>query len=137
MGSTVWSGTQAFTVPAAAETVVPIRVPHRGILRGYALAQTTGAASGFTAALYTSNQETAPNSELPANVFHLTNLADIVNNPSGVVALAENNNLNLAYLNRDGNPTSPQRFLYLRITPAGTGNKNFALTVTIETPALR
>jgi hypothetical protein len=114
-------------------------MPHRGILRGYALVQTSGADNKFDADLYSSNQETAPNSALPAEAFHVLSLSDFANvvSDQDVVAIAENSDVNVAYLNRDGTPTLPQRFLYLRITPNGSGSKNFVLTVTVETPMLR
>jgi hypothetical protein len=139
MASTIWSGTTTFTAPSGAETVVPVKMPHRAILRGYALVQTTGADNKFEADLYSSKQDTAPNSNLPAEAFHVLSLADfadVVSDPD-VVAIAENSNVNVAYINRDGSPSNAQRFLYLRITPNGSGNKNFVLTVTVETPMLR
>jgi hypothetical protein len=101
--------------------------------------QRTGAKAGFDADLYSSNQETEPNASLPAESFHvlrLSDFADVVADPD-VVDIAENSNVNVAYLNRDGSPTNPQRYLYLWIKPSGTGSKNFALTVTVETPMLR
>lgn len=139
MASTIWSGTKAFTAVSDQETVIPIPMPHRGILRGYSLVQRTGAKAGFTADLYSSNQETEPNASLPAESFHvlsLSDFADVVADPD-VVDIAENTNTNVAYMNRDGSPSNAQRFLYLWIKPAGTGSKNFALTVTVETPTLR
>lgn len=139
MGSTVWSGTTSFTAVSGQETVIPIRAPHRGILRGYVLAQLTGGNNKFEADLYSSNQETAPNSNLPAEAFHvlsLSDFADVVADPD-VVAIAENTSVNVAYLNRDGSPSVPQRFLYLWIKPNGSGSKNFTLTITVETPMLR
>lgn len=139
MSSTIWSGTKAFSAASGQETVVPIPMPHRGILRGYTLVQRTGAKAGFEADLYSSNQEKEPNASLPAESFHVVSLsdfADVVVDPD-VVDIAENNSINVAYLNRDGNPTSPQRYLYLWIKPAGSGSKDFALTVTVETPMLR
>jgi len=139
MASTIWSGTTTFTAPSGTETIVPVKMPHRGILRGYALVQTTGGDNKFEADLYSSNQETEPNASLPAEAFHVLSLADfadVVADPD-VVAIAENSNINVAYLNRDGSPSNPQRFLYLRIKPNGSGSKNFVLTVTVETPMLR
>jgi hypothetical protein len=139
MASTIWSGTTTFTAPSGAETVVPVKMPHRGILRGYALVQTSGGDNKFEADLYSSNQETEPNASLPAEAFHVLSLADfadVVSDPH-VVAIAENSNINVAYLNRDGSPSNPQRFLYLWIKPNGSGSKNFVLTVTVETPTLR
>jgi len=139
MASTIWSGTKAFSATSGQETIIPIPMPHRGILRGYTLIQTSGANNKFEADLYSSNQEKEPNASLPAEAFHVISLADfadVVADPD-VVAIAENNNVSVAYLNRDGTPTSPQRFLYLWIKPNGSGSKNFVLTVTVETPTLR
>lgn len=139
MASTIWSGTKTFTAASGSETIVPIPMPHRGILRGYTLVQRTGAKNGFEADLYSSNQETEPNASLPAESFHvlsLSDFADVVSDPD-VVDIAENSGVNVAYLNRDGSPTNPQRYLYLWIKPSGTGSKDFVLTVTVETPMLR
>lgn len=132
MASTIWSGSKSFTATGGSESVVPVPMPHRGILRGYSLAQTSGASAGFSAALYSSNQATAPNSALPAASFHLLNISAANN-----VAVAEDADVNIAYQNRDGSPSLAQRFLYLRITPGGTGAKNFVVSVTVETPMLR
>lgn len=139
MASTIWSGTKTFSATSGQETIVPVPMPHRGILRGYSLVQRNGAKAGFEADLYSSNQETAPNSNLPAEAFHvlsLSDFADVTTDPD-VVDIAENTNVNVAYVNRDGTPTLPQRYLYLWIKPAGTGSKNFVLNVTVETPMLR
>jgi len=139
MASTIWSGTTTFTAPSGTETVVPVKMPHRGILRGYTLVQTTGANNKFEADLYSSKQDTLPNSALPEEAFHVLSLADFADvvSDQDVVAIAENSSINVAYLNRDGSPSNAQRFLYLRITPNGSGSKNFVLTVTVETPMLR
>lgn len=138
MASTIWSGTKTFTATGGAESVVPVPMPHRGVLRGYSLVQLTGNDDGITADLYTSNQATAPNASLPEEAFHLISVSDAAETTTDpdVVAIAENNNLNIAYLNRDGSPSNPQRFLYLRITPGGAGAKNFVLTVTVENASL-
>lgn len=138
MASTIWSGTKAFSATSGAETVVPIPMPHRGILRGYTLVQRNGAKAGFEADLYSSNQETTPNATLPAESFHvlsLSDFADVVSDPD-VVDIAENTSTSVAYLNRDGTPSAPQRYLYLWIKPNGSGSKNFVLTVTVEVPKM-
>lgn len=139
MASTIWSGTKAFSATSGAETIIPVPMPHRGILRGYTIVQRTGAKAGFEADLYASNQETEPNASLPAEAFHVLSLSDfaaVVADPD-VVDIAANSSVNVAYVNRDGTPTNPQRFLYLWIKPAGTGSKDFVLTVTVEMPAPR
>ena len=131
MASTIWSGETAFTATSGTETVVALKVPHRGILRGYSLTQTSGTNAGAGAALYTSNQTTTPNSDLPAEAFHILDIT------LPAAAKVDNHALTVAYVNRDGTPTNPQRFLYLKITPAGSGAKNFVFAVTVETPTLR
>ena len=131
MASTYWSGTQAFTVPAGSATVVPIRMPYRGILSGYNLVQTSGANTGATAKLLSSNQAAAPNSTYPEDSFLVTSIA-LTSGQASVAA----HDIHVAYQNQDGDPSNGQRFLYLKITPAGSGDKSFALTVTVATPIL-
>lgn len=131
MPSTVWSGSKTFTVPSGSETVVPIPAPARGVLRGYTLVQSTGAANGFSADLYTSDKT-------PEEAYYLLSLSDVAEivSDSDVVAIAANTAVNIAYQNRNGTPSVHERLLYLKINPAGTGNKTFTLSVTVETPLL-
>jgi hypothetical protein len=131
MASTIWSGETSFSATSGEQTVVPIKVPHRAILRGYSLTQTSGANAGAAAALYTSNQETAPNSALPAEAFHILDIT------LGAAAKVDDHETDIAYINRDGTPSNPQRFLYLKITPAGTGAKNFVFSITVETSRVK
>ena len=129
MPSTVWSGSKSFTVPAGSASVVDIPMPHRGILKGYSLVAADGGATGnFTAALYTSKRDTAPNSDLPEAAFKLLSFDQ---------SAPDNESLNLSYLNRDGKPSTPVRYLYLKINPAGSGTKNYVFSVTVDTPTLR
>lgn len=128
MSSIIWSGETVFSATGGSESVITIRVPHRGILRGYSLSQTSGANAGATAALYTSKQDKAPNNTLPAEAFHILDIT------LPAAAKVDDHEVEVAYINRDGTPTNPQRYLYLKITPAGTGAKNFVFSVTIETP---
>lgn len=131
MASTIWSGETSFSATSGEQTVVPIKVPHRAILRGYSLTQTSGANAGATAALYTSNQETEPNSTLPAEAFHILDIT------LGATAKVDDHETDIAYINRDGSPSNPQRFLYLKITPAGSGAKNFVFSITVETSRVK
>lgn len=104
-------------------------MPHRGILKGYSLVAADGGATGnFTATLLTSKRATAPNSELPEASFKLLSFDQ---------AAPADEDLNLSYLNRDGKPSTPVRYLYLKINPAGTGTKNYVFSVTVDTPTLR
>lgn len=125
MAGTIWSGETTFTATGGSETVVRLNVPYRGFIRGYSLTQTSGANAGAAAALYTSKQDTAPNSDLPAEAFHVLDIT------LPAAAKVDNHDVEIAYVNRDGTPTLPQRYLYLKITPAGTGAKNFVFALTI------
>ena len=127
MPSTVWSGSITFTANSGAATTVAVPMPHRGVLKGYSLAEASGGATGnFTAALYSSNQSKEPNSQLPADTFKVLSFDQTA---------AFKNDLNVSYLNRDGSPSNPQRYLYLKITPAAT--KTLVFSVTVDTPTLR
>lgn len=128
MSSTVWSGSKTFSATGGESTVVAIDVPHRAVIRSYNLVQTSGATVGATALLLSSNRETAPNSDLPESSF-LVETITLPNSASNVAVT----NTSLAYLNRDGTPTSPQRKLYLKVTPGGSGAKNFVFSLTVET----
>jgi hypothetical protein len=44
--------------------------------------------------------------------------------------------LKAPYINRDGSPSNLIYELYVRITPAGTGVKNFAVTMVVQPPLL-
>ena len=131
MASTIWSGETVFSAASGTESVITLKVPHRGIIRGWSLTQTSGTNAGAAAALFTSKQDTAPNSALPAEAFHL---ADITL-PAG--SKVDNHSAEIAYINRDGTPSNPQRYLYLKITPTGSGTKNFVFAVTIETTRVK
>lgn len=127
MPSTVWSGSVTFTATGATANTVTVPMPHRGVLRGYSLVAADGGSTGnFTATLYSSKQDTAPNNTLPADTFKV-----IAFDQTAAFA----NNLDVSYLNRDGTPSVPQRYLYLKINPAA--NKQFVFTVTVDTPTLR
>lgn len=145
MASTIWSGTKQFTAPSGVESVVAIPVPHRGVIRGYSLVQIDGPADDIQdAQIYTSSQQSEPNASLPEEFFHLFTITDSgepVSDPD-VPTIYQNHSAEYAYINRDGTPSNPQRFLYLRITPGGEvetgpGTKNFAITLTIETSRVK
>lgn len=129
--STIWSGETVFEATSGEVAVVPLKVPHRGVIRGFSLSQTSGVNAGAVGGLYTSNQETTPNSDLPSEAFHILDIT------LTATSKVDNHSLNVAYVNRDGTPTNPQRYLYLKLLPTGSGAKNFVFSITIETPSLR
>lgn len=126
MSKLIWSGSKTFTsVGNGEEEVFAVSVPHRGELQSYSLVAFDGGSTGnFTAALYTSNQEKLPNASLPADAFKILSFTQ---------AAASNNSTQIAYVNRDGTPSNPQRYLYLKLTRSG-GSKAFVFSVTVETP---
>jgi hypothetical protein len=130
MANAPWTGETVFSATSGAPATIVIKVPHRGRIRGYSLSQTSGTNAGAAAALYTSNQATAPNSDLPAEAFHILDIT------LPTAAKVDNHSMDVAYVNRDGSPSNPQRCLYLKITPAGSGAKNFVFSITIELPTL-
>ena len=123
MGSNIWTGSVVFSGTANTERVVSVPAPHMGELRSCVLTQTSGTTSGFTAKLYTTN---AASPALPLSHY-------LVQDLSAAGAESSAQNLNVAYMNRDGDPTNRPGYLYLKITPAATGE--FALSLTVGTPA--
>lgn len=128
MPSTVWSGTKTFSATGGSASVVAIPMPHRGTLRAYSLVQTSGNSDGAACKLLTSKRDTEPNSLLPEDNFLVTSFSL----GNGEAAKTEPD-VQFSYLNRDGSPSNGQRFLYLKITPAGSGAKEFAFSVTVDT----
>jgi hypothetical protein len=126
MAVLIWSGSTEFTsAGSGGEETITLKVPHRGSVKGYSLVAADGGATGnFTAALYTSKQDKAPNSARPASMFKILNFDQTA---------ASNNSVDISYINRDGTPTNPQRYLYLKLTRSG-GSKAFIFTITIDTP---
>lgn len=123
MGSNIWTGSKTFTATGGQETIVEVPAPHMGELRGCVLTQTSGGSGGFTAKLYTTS---AASPALPLSHY-------LIKDMSAGGAEASAYDLNIAYMNRDGDPTNRPGYVYLRITPVATGN--FALTLTVGTPA--
>jgi hypothetical protein len=128
MPSTVWSGTKTFSATGGEASVVAIPMPHRATLRAYSLVQTSGANAGATCKLLNSKRDAEPNSALPEDNFLVTSFSI----PNGEASKTESD-VQFSYLNRDGSPSNGQRFLYLKITPGGTGAKEFAFAVTVDT----
>lgn len=123
MGSNIWTGTKTFAGTAGQAAIIEVPAPHMGELRGCVLTQTAGTNSGFTAKLYTTS---AASPTYPLSHY-------LIKDVSAAGAEFAAYDLNIAYMNRDGDPTNRPGYVYLRITPAASGN--FALTLTVGTPA--
>jgi len=122
MGSNIWSGSKTFTGTAGQKTIVAVPAPPMGELRGCIVTQVSGTTSGFTAKLYTTASQTP--------TFPLSHylIADVSAGAAEYAAY----NLNIAYMNRDGDPTNRIGYVYLHITPVAAGN--FTVTLTVGTP---
>ena len=131
MAGKIWTAAQTFSAESGKESVITLKAPYRGIIRGYRLVQNNGLMRGAVASLYTSNQETAPNSALPAEKFRVLRVELEIGS-----AKNENHFSRIAYANSDGTEEAPQRLLYLKITPYGIGTKSFTFSATVETPPL-
>jgi hypothetical protein len=123
MGSNIWTGTTTFSGTANTESIIAVPAPHMGELRSCVLTQTSGTPGGFAAKLYTTGVATPT---LPLSHYLIKDLAS-----AGAETAARD--LNIAYMNRDGDPTNRPGYVYLRITPVASGN--FALSLTVGTPA--
>lgn len=122
MGSNIWTGSKSFSGTAGQKSIVAVPAPPMGELRGCIVTQVSGTTSGFTAKLYTT---AAQSPSFPMSHY-------LIVDASAAGAEFANYDLNLAYMNREGDPTNRIGFVYLHITPVATGN--FAVTVTVGTP---
>lgn len=108
-------------------SVHKLAFPHRGVLRRFAVVQQSGNLDGFTAALYNSNKV----SEVAD--AHQYNIIPAESVPAGEAVLALHG-LQHGYVNQDGTPSLPQRWLYLELTVNGSGTKEFDVTLAQESP---
>jgi hypothetical protein len=143
MAGTIWSGETKFTLASGSSTTITLNVPHRGIIRGYCLTQTSGPLTGTAGAIYTrgeggggGNPFGGGGDGLSIAAFHLFDIAPLAADATRI----DDHSLNVAYLNRDvgATPTNPKRFLYLQIEKnGGQGDCDYVFSITIETPTLR
>lgn len=138
MAGTIWTGEKTFIVSGSETVLIPVPAPHRGILRGYRIIQTSGPDGGMAYSIFTSKKVADFDPDSPAS-DGLRKQLELVQ--GSVAAMGDgigDPDLNLAYINRDGTPTNPQRFLYVEVTPALPENtREYSITITIETPTLR
>jgi hypothetical protein len=142
MASTIWTGETTFTLASGSSTTITLKVPHRGIIRGYCLTQTSGPLTGTTGAIYTRGDTGGGGfpggggDGLSISAFHLIDIEPLAADATRI----DDHSLNVAYLNRDvgASPTNPKRFLYLQIAKnGGVGDCDYVFSITIETPMLR
>lgn len=136
------------------EVRVELRVPHRGVIRGIRFEQVTGVDAACAFELYNSRKAAPAGPVLSSSSgasFPAAGLSESLTEAeegaraaysvfgektmSSGTPFAEYD-VGYMYSNRDGTPTNPQRKLYLALRPAGTGFKQYALTLIIETSRL-
>ena len=139
MSGTPWAfGPVTLAAVGGDATNIAIGVPHRGIIRSIKFEQISGTDVATTFNIY-SREEAAPpgsdsmagDTEYPRNMYKVLPEQSI-----GVGATLALFDLNYVYVNKDGTPTNPVRRLYVEVTPGGTGDKEFALSMEIESAPL-
>jgi hypothetical protein len=120
---------------SAVDSYHTIPFPHRGQITKLLAVQSSGNAEGFAVELYNSADAVPEGGSASSSAGDGRARDNFVIIPEvtaggGATTLHEAGSYN--YSNRDGSPTNPQRFLYLRITPEGTGDKDFTVTLTVD-----
>lgn len=133
-----YARTVTLEVEAGEESFHRIGYPHRGELKRFVVTQIEGSAVGFDVDLHSSKDVIPPGSSSsasgsgtggPGNVVIATQTAA----PGADINLQDQK---ISYFNADGTPTNPQRYLYLRIEPTGSGTVKFDVTIASEQPVL-
>lgn len=114
-----------------------IPFPHRGQITKLLVVQSSGNADGFAVELYNSEDAVPADSSLSSSSSagdgrSRDNFVVIPEVAVGGGATALHESGTYSFANRDGSPTNPQRFVYLRITPEGSGDKDFTVTIAID-----
>lgn len=123
---------------------VQLRYPPRGDLNKVIVKQVSGALQGFNFDIYNSKQplENAgiggPGSSSAEAAGFDDEAYKVLPTQSVAAAAATKEMLGtdniFPYCNRDGGPSNLQRFIYIRIKPLGTGQKDFQVTLGIQPP---
>ncbi len=132
-------GPKKFVAPGGAATLIQLNVPHRGTIRSLRVNTTTDSITG-PFEIYNSEEAAtaAVASELTAVTGDDSLLVGNYMVCSGALVggLYSANTLNVPYENVDGTPTNCIGRLWMRLLPSGSGNLNFGISMTIDTPAM-
>ena len=142
--SVPWSRTfPALTVPAGESAYCfELGVPHRGSIERFVIEQISGSLDGFTVDMFDTREICPPSGS--ESVAASTEVGERMHKvfptksvDEGEVAI-EDFDGSWEYVNRDGSPALPKRYLYLRITPGGdaSAEKKFDMALTIRPPLL-
>ena len=138
MGTVYTSGPHILGAEGGVEANIAIRVPHRGVIKSIKFEQITGAAVACDFEVFTSRLAAPPPGEISSGSSESLDEATMASRaaysifgeksmvPGTPFAEYEKD---YAFRNKDGTSTNPQRFLYVAVRPAGTGPKQFALTL--------
>jgi len=137
MGTPWGYGPKEFTVPGGQQSIVQLRVPHRGEIKAINLKQIDGANAGVFE-IFDSHDVAegviASSSSSSGSAIDSTDPA--VNSVTGPLVITAgayaDNAVNKMYINRDGTSTNPVRRLWMRIDPTGPGQLTYSLSMTIE-----
>lgn len=138
MGTPYSAGPFEFSAPGGEETVVELRVPWRGIINTVRLNQVSGVEVDAAFRLYQSRCAANPggscgSEELPSDPDSYSVFGEKERTANTPFAEFEKN---YPFVNKDGTPSNPQRRLYLSIEPEGSGDKEWSLSMEIDTSNL-
>lgn len=138
---------KSFEVPAVTsgeDNHVQLRYPPRGELNKIIVKQVSGVLAGFEFDIYNSKSplENAGlggpgSSSAEAGGFDDANFKVLPTQTVAAPGAAKEmlgTDHTYPYCNRDGSPSNLQRFIYIRIKPSGTGQKDFQVTLGMQPP---
>lgn len=136
-------GIRAAGLTSAQPNCVPLPCPSRGTLRRLIVRQTSGTLAGFTFDLLDRSEVCAdgttttpePSTAEPLLMHEELHKLQATQTVAGSASTSAQYALEILYENRDARPErglGPTNNLYLEITPAGTGDKDFEVVYTID-----
>lgn len=131
-------GPVEFDAPGGEPSVVELKLPDRGAIESIILNQIAGDPVGGVFRIFRSRAaamsvlDTAESSSSSALPGENPNQYSVMGIKAFTTAGFEEYQKAYSYRNRDGTLSSPVRRLWLVIQPEGTGDKSFALSMTID-----
>jgi hypothetical protein len=139
------SGPHIVEADGGEETRIMLRTPHRGRIKSVKFEQIAGTPAACAFELYTSVLAAPPGEPSSGSLdMPSESLSESVQGPRSAYSVFGEKNMNsgavfaeyekdYVFRNADGTSTNPQRRLYLAVRPDGSGVKQFALTLEMET----
>jgi len=140
MATPYTSGPHILQVTGGQEICLELRCPSRGTIRTLKFDQVAGDPANCDFEVYTKREVCPPGQSSES-------LSEAVQGPQSAYSVfGEKNftagtplieaNVNYAYQNNDAGPTNRARKLYIRMNPAGSGAKEYAITFEVEVSPL-